>query len=291
MAKSRKYSCLSSVVKVRALNSKENKSLDIGRVIIDRYHKIYGFMILARNIPGSFYSILETFAKYKLNIIYVSTSKPTFEKYANILLYVDFTSSKVEPKNIVDELKGNANVLTIESIEPVIESVIVDTVHFPLTIGGKRAIVLRKPVFEALIKGFRKKFGTVSEAFLYYIGYEIGREALKSHCQILLSRNLEELVRVSEALFKAVGWGKLKILEYSDNDCFAIAIVEDSFECELAGKTNKPYSQLIRGALAGWFSEMVGKKCSAEETKCIAKGDPYCEFHIKPSVISPTSFT
>jgi len=252
---------------VVALNNEDSKALDIGRFIIDKYREIYGFMILAKNIPGSFYSILETFAKNKLNI------------------------TKVKPENIVEELRNNNNVLSIKSIEPVIEGIIVDTIHFPLTIGGRRAIVLRKPIFEALIKGFREKFGSVSEAFLYYIGYEIGKEALKSHYQMSVNKNSEELVRLSEALFKAVGWGRLRILEYSSSDCFAIAIVEKSFECELAGKTNKPYSQFIRGALAGWFSEMTGKKCSAEETKCIAKGDPYCEFHIKPAVLSPTPLT
>jgi len=276
---------------VVALNNEDSKALDIGRFIIDKYRKIYGFMILAKNIPGSFYSILETFAKNKLNIVYVSTSKPTFEEHANLLLYVDFTGSKVKPENIVEELRNNSNALSVKNIEPVVEGIIVDTIHFPLTIGDRRAIVLRKPIFEALIKGFREKFGSAGEAFLYYIGYEIGKEALKSHYQMSVNKNSEELVRLSEALFKAVGWGRLRILEYSSSDCFAIAIVEKSFECELAGKTNKPYSQFIRGALAGWFSEMTGKKCSAEETKCIAKGDPYCEFHIKPAVLSPTPLT
>ncbi len=270
------------------LNSDENKALDIGRVIIDKYRKIYGFMILARNIPGSFYSILETFAKNKLNIVYASTSKPTFEDYTNLLLYVDFTGSKIKPETIVDELKKNSNVKSVRSMKPITDGVVIDTAHFPLTIGGRRAIVLRKPIFEALIKGFREKFGSVGEAFLYYIGYEIGKEALRSHYKMSVSKNSDELVRLSEALFKAVGWGKLKILEYSSSECFAIVIVEESFECELAGKRDKPYSQFIRGTLAGWFSELTNKKCSAEETKCIAKGDPYCEFHIKPAAISPT---
>lgn len=274
-----------------ALSNEENKALDIGRVTVDKYRKIYGFMILAKNVPGSFYSILKTFAKNKLNIVYVSTSKPTFEEYANLLLYVDFTYSKVRPETIVKELNKNDNVRSARSMKPVVEGIIVDTIHFPLIIGGKRAIVLRKPIFKALIKGFREKFGSVGKAFLYYIGYEIGREALKNHYQMSISKSSEELVRLSEVLFEAVGWGKLKILKYSNSECFAIAIVKKSFECELAGRTNKPYSQFIRGTLAGWFSEMTGEKCGAEETKCIAKGDPYCEFHIKPAAVSSTLFT
>ncbi len=239
-------------------------------------------MILAKNIPGSFHSILETFAKNKLNIIYIATSEPSFEKYLQLLLYVDFTGSKVKPEDVIKELRLNKNVFSIERMDPVVEGILIDTFHFPVTISGVRAIILRKPIFEALIKGFREKFGSVGEAFLYYIGYEVGREALRSHYEMSISKNVEDLLKLNEALFKALGWGKLKVLKYSLEDCFAIVTIENSFECELGRGAKKPYSQFIRGALAGWFSEVVKKKCTAEETRCLAKGDKYCEFHIKP---------
>ncbi len=276
---------------VVTLSNEEDVALDVGRIIANKYRKIYGFIIVARNIPGSFYSILETFAKNRLNIVYFSTSEPTLKEYGNFLLYVDFTDSKVKPETIVEELSKNVNVRSIRIIRPVIEGVMVDTLHFPLIINEERAIIFRKPIFEALINGLRERFGSIGEAFLYYIGYEIGRKAFKNHYQMSISKTPGELVRINEVLFKAVGWGKLKILDYDSSKCFAIAVVEKSFECELAGRTNKPYSQFIRGALAGWFSELTGKSCGAEETKCIAKGDPYCEILIKPAVAPPTLFT
>lgn len=34
--------------------------------------------------------------------------------------------------------------------------------------------------------------------------------------------------------------------------------------------------------MAGWFSAFFNRKVTAVEVKCIAKGDPYCQFRIKP---------
>lgn len=37
----------------------------------------------------------------------------------------------------------------------------------------------------------------------------------------------------------------------------------------------------MRELLAGWFSQLFKTKTIAIEKKCIAKGNPYCQFKIK----------
>ncbi|RLE55158.1 MAG: hypothetical protein DRJ30_04180 [Candidatus Methanomethylicota archaeon] len=37
----------------------------------------------------------------------------------------------------------------------------------------------------------------------------------------------------------------------------------------------------MRGELAGWFSQLF-KRSDCNQTKCIAMGDPYCQFKVKP---------
>jgi predicted hydrocarbon binding protein len=34
--------------------------------------------------------------------------------------------------------------------------------------------------------------------------------------------------------------------------------------------------------IEGWFSELIGMDVVAYEEKCISRGDPYCQFKIKP---------
>ena len=59
--------------------------------------------------------------------------------------------------------------------------------------------------------------------------------------------------------------------------------IYDSFECELGLESGGPYSHLIRGMLAGVLTVIFNRRMRAEERKCIASGDPYCEFTIKPA--------
>ena len=40
-------------------------------------------------------------------------------------------------------------------------------------------------------------------------------------------------------------------------------------------------SQLIRGHISGFLTGLLKINVRAIETKCIAKGDPYCEFYIE----------
>ena len=56
------------------------------------------------------------------------------------------------------------------------------------------------------------------------------------------------------------------------------------WECEVQkGLVDKPASHLLRGVLAGFFKELLGKRVDVNETKCIALGDPYCQFEISVS--------
>ena len=75
----------------------------------------------------------------------------------------------------------------------------------------------------------------------------------------------------------------MKILKSNDTPPYTYIRVYRCFECECAPqKTNKPYSHLVRGMIAGVSTEILGMEMTAKEIKCIAMGDPYCEFEVYP---------
>ncbi|MGC9095533.1 MAG: V4R domain-containing protein, partial [Candidatus Bathyarchaeia archaeon] len=61
----------------------------------------------------------------------------------------------------------------------------------------------------------------------------------------------------------------------------ATVALQENFECDLARGQGKAYSQFYRGAIAGIFTQYFKTEMKAGEAKCIAKGDPYCQFEIK----------
>jgi len=58
--------------------------------------------------------------------------------------------------------------------------------------------------------------------------------------------------------------------------------VNNSKLAKLYGNIGKPVDHIPRGWFAGAACVFFGKDVDAVETKCIAKGDEYCEFIIKP---------
>jgi predicted hydrocarbon binding protein len=163
---------------------------------------------------------------------------------------------------------------------------IADHLSNPLLTEGKRAIILRKPGIRGLIVGVRERFGTAGEAFLYYNGFEIGMTGGKSHLGMAAELVVKDPARVfnvvSADLFSSIGYGVMEPLKVSAEPPYALVRVRSSFECEVAPKTGKAFSQMVRGMIAGVFSALFGTRMAVEEVKCLAKRDAYCEFEAKP---------
>jgi hypothetical protein len=73
-------------------------------------------------------------------------------------------------------------------------------------------------------------------------------------------------------IFAAIGFGQMEIEKLTLNPPYAITHVYNSFECQLAPKTQtKPYSHFIRGIIAGYLVTVLGVKMKVEEIKCLQK--------------------
>ncbi len=80
----------------------------------------------------------------------------------------------------------------------------------------------------------------------------------------------------------AWGLGRMEVVEASATPPQVVMRVYDCFECELGIGARKPFSNFIRGILAALIAQLFNGRMEAKELKCVAKGDPYCEFKITP---------
>lgn len=202
------------------------------------------------------------------------------------LAFLDLSESEISLMDLVRRLEQAGSVRKIKIIRPKIDGFIADYISFPLKIRGNRAIIIRDIGYKGLIAGIRDKFGTGAEAFLYYLGFEAGKEYGRDHKKIAGEIGLKDPAKIhdiiSAAIFNSVGYGLMETIKFNSERPYALIRVYHSFECELGLKSNKPYSHLIRGMIAGVISELLGKEMLVQEIKCIAKGDSYCEFEVIP---------
>ena len=122
--------------------------------------------------------------------------------------------------------------------------------------------------------------------------YDVGWEQIKAVFSVferdykITEMDQERFISLFAPTIKTCGWGDVKIeqmkLEKGGNTIYII--------------TNNPFAQIYKkihgqqkqgvddyllGLLAGGTFAVSGKKVQGKEIKCMAKGDPYCEFRVK----------
>jgi len=227
-------------------------------------------------------SILSDVIGLNVPVLQVSTSRLESGR-VHLILFVDFKGREDVAGMTLRTLKSNEFVEDVEMNEPLTNGVAMDGVSFPLLVGGERAIIMRNNLYASIIRGMWEKLGTGYGILLYHMGFEAGRNIYRSHREI--ARDREALIRWLQEMFRLMGYGLLEVVELDEGRKEAVMRVYNSFECELFRGAGEIRSNLVRGILAGWVAEHLGRRSldyvRAIELKCIAKGDPYCEYLIR----------
>ncbi len=250
-----------------------------GRIfLIPPNMEVYGISVLSSGDPKALYEIIEVFKKYDLSIMQIIGSTPLLEKGTLTTFFLDFTNSDVNLDDIVSEVRKLIFVEKVFTIKPT-GNLLIDRYHFPLIVANERIILLSMSWLKGLLHTPREKFGEGVEAFFYHQGRILG-ESVYDSTKDLAVKDLDTLIRLLELLFLAYGLGVLKVVKLDLKKPLIIVRIYDSFECSLCERQEKPYSHLLRGILAGFASKVLNMQLTAIETKCIAKGDEFCEFVI-----------
>lgn len=84
-------------------------------------------------------------------------------------------------------------------------------------------------------------------------------------------------------LSNVAGWGKSELVELDEESSSGVFRTSESITAEyLKGTISEPVCHIWRGLTAGGTTSVFEKDIDWLEVKCIAKGDPYCEFIFKP---------
>jgi|GEM_PF-394028 len=254
---------------------------EIGRFAYVPGKIVYCFTIIMESkvieTPGLLSRMLESFKRRGISLVHIKASRQYKDQPPVLVLFADMTKRLEALSDIVRELKAMEYVKQVIISAPLFNGFALETNLFPLTLLGERVIILRRTLYEAFLKELRSILGSGYASLMYYTGLEMGRKAFRYHYEIA-GRDLKNTIAISEAIFRIVGYGIMKILELDLSIGRARIRVHHCFECEIFKNSGKPSSHLIRGMIAGWFSELLRRRVKAIETRCIAKGDKYCEF-------------
>lgn len=257
--------------------------LNLGRIVVlDAGQRWYGVVLETIVEKGVIRRLAEVAERAGIVIRFIQFSNvEPHDSIAKAVVFLDFSDTSVTPQEALRIVRKQPFVRSAHLIVPSYEGLLFDNYFFPLVFGKKRAVIFRRRVYESLFKGIREKFGTAGEAMLYYQGFAVGCRTCQAYREDTRIEDPETLVGLSKAYFRTSGWGIIDIVRLNVEKGEAEIRVYQSFECETGKDSETPYGHFTRGVIAGFLTSIFEKEVKAVETKCIAKGDPYCEYTIK----------
>ena len=241
---------------------------------------IVEFYFTVPNRPGQLKRALEVFARYRVNILNLSAhALPEWER-GSVFVFADFTGLSVSAEKVKRELEEVTG-SRVYVKEPPVRGFMMDEFAFPLyAFPSARLIILLGRDFQEMVRGLYREVGQTAAVFLYHLAYSGGR-FLAEYLSEKLGLRGRELLAEALKIYQASGWGRVEIVECDLHKLRVVLRLYDSIECEAFRGSGEAASQFIRGHLSGLLSGLLRTDVRVMETKCIAKGDPYCEFYME----------
>jgi predicted hydrocarbon binding protein len=254
------------------------KTVFIAEVVPGRHLAEFSLDLQPANAPGMLAAASEVLAKHRVNILSGFHDPPHWSFFAD-LTESDCDSDQVQAD--LSSVQGVTRVLKADSPN----GVLVDSLHFPLMWGKNRALLFRAQTVSSMLNRVIEMFGKdspVAKVMLHQLGEAAGKAmytATKAEVGDSVRNELVNLINI----YSAAGWGVFRVSEVNVEACTATVVALDNFECtQYQGTGSGPFSQFVRGHLAGLFSGIFGCRVNAVETACLAHGESYCEFSIGP---------
>jgi predicted hydrocarbon binding protein len=143
-------------------------------------------------------------------------------------------------------------------------------------------ILLSGVSYKAFYKRLWSILSTGAITLFYEVGYELGKNVMLDLRSKF--RNPSKILSVGSNHYFFLGMGRIEFNPFQilgmATTMSATIRIKDSYPALAVGKTGSAECHLTRGYLVGAVEAMTGKRWTCEETKCLCKDDPYCEFKL-----------
>jgi son of sevenless-like protein len=184
-----------------------------------------------------------------------------------------------------------------EKAETYVQKLFSDVVRRPeqgtIHIGGQRYVFVRcESLYLTWFESMAASFGEEpAREFIYNTAREIGRSDSKEFAERLGVPKGVEALAAGPIHFAHAGWAFVDILDDSapatDDSYFLHYHHPNTFESEVVKARGRKVAlcacMFSAGYSAGWCSEAFGLEVHGREIRCIARGEPNCEFIMAPS--------
>ncbi|MDE1854248.1 MAG: hypothetical protein KGI38_10965 [Thaumarchaeota archaeon] len=258
-----------------ASGMRKNKDVLVHQIEGDQ--KLFLVALQLKHHVGAVADVTKRLEVAKFNMLSGFISAPDTDGIGRFSFFVEATVGRPSVSDLKRLLTASSFVQEAE-VKESHNGIIVDSLNFPLSWNsGDRAIMLRSHFFAVMEADARDMLQSGADVLFYQMGIKHGRptwDDLLSMNRVRDKADLEELI----SIYAAIGWGSAEVASFDLASRNAVVRIRENFECGSGTKKSHPGSNFVRGHLAGLFSSLFGGETTVKETRCISKGDEYCEF-------------
>lgn len=233
------------------------------------------------NKPGVLEKIAEILARHGVNILSGIHYGPSGSRESVWFFSADFTNADASHKKIFREIEKLDPVLLIEYGVKKYGSILLPPFSIELNVLDTGIIVQEKTWIREVNKAIVEELGTGGEALVFHMGFKAGYKIVDYWAENT-GLSGEMLIPLIFEIMKIFNWiGDYKIVKFNLKKSNVVFRVWNLMDCEsFKNKMDKPTSHYFRGVISGFMSRISGEQLVFIESRCVAKGEPFCEFKI-----------
>jgi len=148
-------------------------------------------------------------------------------------------------------------------------------------VTGDRCIILTKTRMQQILSRLAALFQSGAQVIISETCKAAGENyATKVPKQTQVDSVL--FLKTAVQRFTDAGLGKIEIVQVDPEKAELTCRIWNNFFAEMRNEDETTCCNIVAAFVNGMYKRIMGKTTDVEETKCIGKGDAYCEWHIKP---------
>jgi len=145
-------------------------------------------------------------------------------------------------------------------------------------VTGERCIIITQARIEEICTRLSEIFQSGAKLIIFEAGKAAGKRFVEEMTDVT-KVDKQVFLKTMSQRFTDAGLGKIEIVEFDLEQAEVKFRIWNNFFAEL--NCEKPmYSSCIEGFVSGMYEQIIHKTPKIQKTKCIANGDPYCEWQM-----------
>ena len=145
-------------------------------------------------------------------------------------------------------------------------------------VTGERCLIITQARIEEICSRLSEIFQSGAKVIIFEAGKAAGKRFVEETSDITKVDKQLFLKTVSQR-FTDAGLGKIETVEFDLEQAEVKFRIWNNFFAEL-GCEKSMYRSCIEGFVSGMYEQIMSKTPKIQKTKCVANGDPYCEWHM-----------